>query len=115
MYNYSKLTKIKDEKNRTGLSVERGIYRKAWFHEGFQRWDVNKYGEVGTNIPIYAYEDTTIDFFEFNFVKIGSRMTLERKALDSFYYENPQTKIFSFTQYVILIPLGICKTIKNKK
>lgn len=115
MYDYCKPRKIKDEKDRTGLSVEREVYRKAWFHDGFQRWDVNKYGEAGTNVPIYAYEDTSIDFFEFSFIKLGSRMRLERKVLDSFYYENPQAKIFSFTQYVILVPLDICKPVKNKK
>ena len=115
MHDYCKPRKIKDDKDRSGLSVERVVYHKAWFHDGFPRWDINKYGEAGTNVPIYLYEDTTINFFIFNFVKIGSRMKLERKELDSFYYENPQAKIFSFTQYVILVPLSICKPIQIKK
>ncbi len=115
MFDYNKPKRIKDKEGRTGLLLERDIYRKAWFHEGFPRWDVNKYGEAGTNIPIYAYEDTEINFFEFYFVKIGTKMKLERKTLGSFYNENPQTRIFSFTQYVILVPLQICKPIKIKK
>ena len=108
---YNKPRRIKDDKDLTGLSVKRTVYRKAWFHEGFQRWDVNKYGEAGTNVPLYAYEDTSLDFFVFNFNKIRARMRLERKKLDSFYYENPQAKIYSFTQFVILVPLSICKPI----
>lgn len=115
MYDFHKPKKIKDDKNRIGLMVERVIYRKAWFHKEFQRWDIKKYGEAGTNLPLYAYEDTKYDFYVFNFIKIGNSMMLERKTLDSFYYENPQTKIFSFTQYAILVPLSICKKYENTK
>lgn len=106
---FNKPTKIKDESGNNGILFERVIYRKAWFHKGFQRWDVNKYGEEGTNLPLYAYDDSTIRFFVFSFIKSNIKLRLERKVIDSFYFDNPQCKIYSFGQNVLLLPLSICK------
>ena len=107
-FNFNKPNKIVKD-NETYIIFERIIYRKAWFHENFTRWDVKKYEEAGTNVPLYAYEDTSIKYFVFNFVRSNMKVKLKREDLDAFYYENPQCKINSFGQYVILVPLSICK------
>jgi len=106
-------SKIKDEKGREGILIEKeSIYRKAWFHKNLARWNPSVYGEAGQNVLVELIEKEKPDFLKINIFRHGAYI-LEVKDLISFYTKNPKSKDIMFRSLRYLFPLSICKKIKN--